>query len=60
MISYEYMARQGYPLVTTQHLQHIDYLRMVSDASDGKPGEFGTGVITTQLDALRTLYWRGR
>lgn len=43
-----------------QHLQRNDYLHMINDASDGKPGEFGISFITTQLDELRTLYWRGR
>lgn len=56
MISHDYMARQGYLPVIMKHLQRNDYLRMISDASDGKPREFVTEVITTQLDELREFY----
>lgn len=60
MISHDYMARQGYLPVIIQDLHRNDYLRMISNAMDGKPREFVTTIITTELDELRTFYLSGK
>jgi len=55
MIMHDYMVRQGYVPVVFQAMERGDYLKMISDASDGKPDEFVGRVVSTQLEALQTF-----
>src|SRR5262249_1481206 len=58
MIMHDYMARQGYVPVVMQALERPDYLKMISDAQDGKPDESVNRVLTTQLEELVTFRTR--
>ncbi|GKT47962.1 adenosine monophosphate-protein transferase Fic [Colletotrichum spaethianum] len=58
MIEQDYLARQGYLPVVIRGLQRKDYLRMIDNASEGKPGEFVTAALEAQLSALQILYRR--
>ncbi|KAI5923023.1 fic/DOC family protein [Camillea tinctor] len=60
LIMQDYMMRQGYLPIVMLNFDRNDYLRMISDAWDGNPGEFVAAVLKTQLDELRTLYFRER
>ncbi|KAK2012984.1 fic/DOC family protein [Colletotrichum eremochloae] len=58
MIKQDYLARQGYLPVVIPGLERRDYLRMIDDASEGKPGEFVAAVLEAQRAALHTFYRR--
>lgn len=58
MLMHDYMVRQGFLPVVFQNLKRSEYLRMISDAQDHKPEEFVRTVVTTQLEELRTFYFR--
>lgn len=55
---HDYMVRQGYLPVVIRDLDRKDYLRMISNACNGKPREFITTVLETELKELRAFYWR--
>lgn len=44
--------------VVIQDLERQDYLEMIREAADGKPDEFVSQILNTQLDQLRTFSWR--
>lgn len=58
MLLHDYMVRQGYLPIVMIKLDCGDYLQMVSDAQDGKPGNLVLQLLETQLDELRTCNWR--
>ncbi|KAK2045620.1 fic/DOC family protein [Colletotrichum somersetense] len=53
MIKQDYLARQGYLPVVIPGLERNDYLRMIDDACEGRPGEFVAAVLEAQRAALR-------
>jgi len=55
---HDYVVRQGYLPIVIQTLEREDYLKMVSDAQDGKPKSFVEQVLSTQLDMMRTFKMR--
>ena len=50
----DYMVRQGYMPVVFVNLDRNDYLKMVSSAQDGDPGELCEAVASTQVEMLFT------
>ena len=58
MLMHDYMVRQGFMPAVMQKLLRQDYLRMVSDAQDGKPQEFVVRVLLNQLEELQTFHFR--
>lgn len=58
MLMHDYMVRQGYMPMILQKLHREDYLRMISDAQDGKPEEFVLRVLLNQLEELQTFKFR--
>lgn len=58
LLMQDYMIRQGYFPVVFQALDRRDYIRMISDAQDGKAEEFVSRVLSTQLDEMRTFWFR--
>lgn len=59
MMMHDYVVRQGYMPVVMQGLERQDYLRIISDARDGRPDEFVNRALTTQLEQLITFRTRG-
>ena len=51
----DYMIRQGYMPVIYIDMDRKDYLRMVSNAQDGKPEELCESVVLTQAEMLFTI-----
>jgi Fic family protein len=47
-----YLIRQGYLPVVFVDLAREDYLKMISDAQDGKPKDLCTAVTQTQLEMM--------
>lgn len=48
----DYLIRQGYLPVVFVNLAREDYLKMISDAQDGKPDDLCTIVTQTQLEMM--------
>jgi hypothetical protein len=48
----DYLIRQGYLPVVFRELEREYYLKMVSDAQDGKPDELCEAVALTQAEML--------
>lgn len=51
----DYMARHGYLPAVWNNLTREDYIQMISDAQDGKPGSFVSAVLRSQLQKLRSI-----
>jgi hypothetical protein len=56
MMMQDYMMRQGYLSVVIRDLKRVDYLRIISKACDGDPGEFVSTFILSQLEGLQVFY----
>jgi hypothetical protein len=54
----DFMVRQGYLPVVFRDMDRTDYLKMVSDAQDGKPEELCEAVAFTQWEMLFTVNLR--
>jgi Fic family protein len=54
----DYLIRQGYLPVMFVDLPREDYLKMISDAQDGKPDDLCTTVAQTQLEMLWVISMR--
>jgi Fic family protein len=48
----DYLIRQGYLPVVFVDLDREDYIKMISDAEDGKPDDLCSAVAQTQLEML--------
>ena len=48
----DYLIRQGYLLVVFVGLAREDYIKMISDAQDGKPYDLCAKVAQTQLEMM--------
>jgi hypothetical protein len=48
----DYLIRLGYLPVVFVDLAREDYLKMISDAQDGKPKDLCTAVTQTQLEMM--------
>ncbi|SPO00238.1 uncharacterized protein DNG_03085 [Cephalotrichum gorgonifer] len=53
MMMHDYMVRHGYLPAFMMGLERQDYLKMISDAQDGKPDELVFRVVTTQMEFLQ-------
>ncbi len=49
------LIRQGYLQVVFVDPAREGYLKMISDAQDGKPGDLCTAVTQTQLEMMRVI-----
>ncbi|EFQ27090.1 fic/DOC family protein [Colletotrichum graminicola] len=58
LIMQDYLARQGYLPVVIPGLERKDYLRMIDDACEGKPGELVAAVVEAQQAALHMFSTR--
>jgi Fic family protein len=56
MMMQDYMMRQGYLPVVIRDLKRADYLRIISKACDGDPGDFVRTVLLSQLEGLQVFY----
>ncbi len=54
----DYLIRQGYLPVVFVDLAREDYLKMISDAQDGKPDDICTEVAQTQLEMMWEISMR--
>lgn len=54
----DYLIRQGYLPVVFVNLAREDYLKMIADAQDGKPGDLCTIVTQTQLEMMWEMTMR--
>ncbi|TAQ90839.1 hypothetical protein B7494_g835 [Chlorociboria aeruginascens] len=54
----DYLIRQGYLPVVFVNLAREDYLKMISDAQDGKPGDLCNTVTQTQLEMMWEMTMR--
>lgn len=51
----DYLIRQGYLPVVFTDLVRNEYIQMISDAQDGKPGDLCSAVAQTQLDIMEVI-----
>jgi Fic family protein len=56
----DYLIRQGFLPVVFPYLDRMDYLKMVSDASDRQPEELCQSIVTTQLEMLEGVVMLSR
>ncbi|ETR98193.1 hypothetical protein M419DRAFT_12017 [Trichoderma reesei RUT C-30] len=58
LLMQDYMVRHGYVPVVIQGLDRRRYIDMISRAQDGKPDDFVTTILRTELEELKTLELR--
>ncbi|KAI5862440.1 fic/DOC family protein [Durotheca rogersii] len=55
MIMHDYLLRHGYIPIVFTPFSRPEYLRMMMNAQDGRPGEFVSRVVTIQLEWMQTF-----